>query len=129
MHLERCQDQNQRTLDEFYGEFLQADHSISREGAQAMLGLIARLRSQDDSRRVFGLTSHFQLCLLAVDDYTTPWHVAIDTLGAYGFRIHYLMPDHHAPWPGAQVSAQAHTEDDALRMVLHAMELSGGWQG
>ncbi|BCU79092.1 hypothetical protein [Luteolibacter sp. LG18] len=127
MHLERCQDQNQRTLDQFYGEFLAADNSPSREAAHAMLGLIGRLRSLDDPRRVHGLTSHFRLCLLAQDHHATPWHVTIATLGRDLYQIDYLMPDHHAPWPGARVSGEARGEEHALQMVLRAMDLSGGW--
>ncbi|MFD0894402.1 hypothetical protein KBB96_07055 [Luteolibacter ambystomatis] len=127
MHLERCQEQSQRTLDQFYEEFLRADHSPSREGARTMLGLIHRLRALNDPRRVHGRTSHFMLCLLATDHSLAPPHVTIHVNNGNGFRIDYLMPAHTAPWPGARVTAEAWTEDEALGMVLEAMDLSGGW--
>jgi len=92
-----------------------------------MLGLIRRLRALDDSRRIHGRTSHFTLCLLSMDHNMAPSHVSIVIHGGHGFRIDYLMPEHIAPWPGARVSAETWTEDEAVRMVLEAMELSGGW--
>ncbi len=43
MHLIRCQDQKQQTLEEFYAEIAENDR-VLREGAEGMLSLIERLR-------------------------------------------------------------------------------------
>src|SRR4051794_23375922 len=98
MHLTRCQDQNHVTLEAFYRERRDSDDFFSRKCGEAMLDLIARLRALPDERRVFGLTSHYHLCLLSQDTYTSPWFVnVIGTDREY--VIEYLMPKHEAPWP------------------------------
>jgi hypothetical protein len=93
-----------------------------------MLDLMSRLQALPDEQRVFGLTSHFRLCLLAKDDYVSPWLVIISALDKHNYFIEYLMPDNVAPWPGAYVRGQANSEDDAVRMIMIAMEKSGGWR-
>jgi len=126
MHLTRCKDQKQATLDEFYGERQDSDDSISRKCGEAMLDLMARLRALPNERRVFGLTSHYHLCLLSQDTYTSPWFVKV--IGADNdFVIEYLMPEHEAPWPHAYVRGEAHSSDEAVRMIMTGMEKSGGW--
>jgi hypothetical protein len=94
-----------------------------------MLALIERLRQLPGERRAWGLTSHYQLCLLAEDDWKTPRLVTIGALDHWNFFIEYLMPERLAPWPGARVTGQAESEDDAIRMILTAMARSEGWTG
>lgn len=127
MHLTRCTDQKPKTLDEFFEDMSQQDHVVSREGGRAMLGLMARLRALPDSRQVYGLTSHHRLCLLAVDSYQSPWFVIISALNNRNYFVEYRMPDDVAPWPHAYVRGEARSEDDAVAMVVTAMEKSEGW--
>jgi hypothetical protein len=37
------------------------------------------------------------------------------------------MPEKSAPWPGAYVKGEGRSLDDALKMVVIAMEKSEGW--
>jgi hypothetical protein len=124
MRLTRCKDQKSATLDEFYTEISEQD---TRECGKAMLDLIARLRALPDEKHVFGLTSLLRLCLLAEDTYKSPWFVIISALDKRNYFIEYRMPDDIAPWPDAFVRGKARSEDDAVRMIITAMEKSGGW--
>jgi hypothetical protein len=92
-----------------------------------MLALIARLRALPDERCVWGLTSLQRLCLLAHDTYKSPWFVIVVAVSDRYF-IEYLMPAAVAPWPEARVQGEAGSEDEAIRMILIAMERSEGWQ-
>ena len=127
MHLTRCKDQKHATLEEFYGEARDSSEPVSRSGAAAMLDLIARLRALPDGRQVFGLTSHYQLCLLAEDAYTSPWFVRVSASDERNYSIEYLMPKHESPWPHAYVRGEARSADVAVQMIQTAMEKSGGW--
>jgi hypothetical protein len=127
MHITRCHDQKSKTLDEFFEDVSQQDHVVSREGGKAMLDLMTRLRALSDSRQVYGLTSHHRLCLLAADSCQSPWFVIISALDKRNYFVEYLMPDDVAPWPHAYVRGEARSEDDAVKMVVTAMEKSEGW--
>ena len=127
MNLTRCQDQKSKTLDEFYTELSQQENVVSREGGKAMLDLIARLRALPDERQVFGLTSLSRLCLLAKDTYKSPWYVIISALDKHNYFVEYLMPEHSAPWPHAYVQGKPRSEDDAVQMIITAIEKSEGW--
>lgn len=128
MHLVRCKDQKRATLEEFYGEAAASDDPVSRKGGAAMLDWIARLRALPDDRQVYGLTSHYHLCLLSQDTAASPWFVIIVASDERSYYIEYLMPEHEAPWPNAYVRGEARSMDDAVRMVVTAMERSGGWR-
>lgn len=128
MHLTRCQDQKRQTLEEFYTEPAQSAEPVSREGGEAMLDLLARLRALPDERRVYGLTSLYRLCLLAQDTWKSPWFVIVSALDKQNYHIEYLMPERDAPWPHAYVRGEARSEDEAVRMILIAMEKSEGWK-
>jgi hypothetical protein len=127
MHLTRCKDQKHATLDEFYGEVAASREPVTRKGGEVMLDWIARLRALPDGRHVYGLTSHYRLCLLSQDSYTSPWFVIISALDERNLYVEYLMPEHEAPWPHAYVRGEARSIDDAVRMVVTAMEKTGGW--
>ena len=127
MHLVRCHDQKSKTLDEFYKEISEHDGAVDHEIGKTMLSLLARLRALSDGRCVWGLTSHYRLVLLAQDSYETPWFVIIAVLDSRNYFVEYLMPEHVAPWPQAYVRGEARTEDDAVQMVVTAMEKSEGW--
>jgi hypothetical protein len=93
-----------------------------------MVPLLARLRALADERRVYALTSHCQLCLLAEDSYVAPWLVVIEPHGTpIHSEVDYLMPEGRGPWPQARVRGSAQSEDEAVQMILTAMEASAGW--
>lgn len=127
MQLTRCKDQNQQTLEQFYGDNARDGDGFDRARGEAMLDLIARLRALPGNERAFGLTSHQRLVLLAEDSYTSPWYVVIAVLDRHNYHIEYLMPEHAAPWSGAYVRGECRTEDDAVEMIETAMDLCEGW--
>ncbi len=129
MQLIRCKDQKSGTLDEFYTEIRQHDSSYDQGGGAAMLDLINRLRALPDDRQVFGLTSLHKLCLLAEDTWESPWYVIIVASDKTRYWVQYYLPEKLAPWPEAQVTGEARSEDEAVQMILIAMEKSGGWKG
>lgn len=127
MHLTRCKDQKHATLEEFYGEMRDSHEPVTRKSGEVMLDLIARLRALPDERQIYGLTSHYQLCLLSQDTSTSPWFVKVSTLDERNYYIEYLMLEREAPWPHAYVRGEARSTDDAVRMIMTAMDKSGGW--
>lgn len=127
MHLTRCQDQKRQTLEEFYGEWRWTEDPDDHACGQVMLDLIERLRALPDERRVYGLTSHYHLWLLAEDTYTSPWNVSFIAASKEHYAIEYRMPESEAPWPHAHIRGVATSEDEAVQMILTAMEKSGGW--
>ena len=128
MHLERCKDQQSQTLDQFYERIANSGIESDRTRGNAMLALIARLRALPDERCVWGLTSLHRLCLLAHDTYKSPWFVIVVASDPSLYYIEYLMPAAVAPWLHAYVQGEARSEDDAIRMILIAMERSEGWR-
>ena len=81
-----------------------------------------------DGRRVFGLTSHYTLCLLAKNSYESSWFVRIIASGPQDSVVEYLMPERIAPRPNAYVRGEARSEEQAVQMVLTSMDESEGWQ-
>src|ERR1035441_1225379 len=118
---------NPRRLDTFYSKLNQSEETVSRKIGKATLDLIARLRALPDQRRIYGLTSHYRLCLLAEDADSSPWSVIVTALDKQDYVIEYLMPKRIAPWPDAYVRGEARSEDEAVEMILTAMEKSEGW--
>ena len=127
MLLERCKDQPSETLEESYIEISKGDSAVNRDGGAAMLDLISRLRRLPDPDRAWGLTSHDRLCLLASDTFASPWYVSVAAISRTSYWIEYLMPESLAAWPGARVHGEAHSEDEAVQMVMTAIDRSGGW--
>jgi hypothetical protein len=127
MHLIRCKDQKRQTLDEFYSELGRSDRFVDQNIGGAMLDLIARLRALPGEQQLFGLTSHYRLCLLDEDDYTAPWRVIISAVDRRDYSIQYLMPVRLAPWPNASVRGEARSIEAAVEMIIIAMEKSEGW--
>lgn len=120
------------TLDEFYADIAAHGTAIGSRTGSAMLSLIKRLRKLPDDRQVWGLTSLSRLCLLAQDeifknDVFVPWYVVVVAGGMNEYYVEYLMPEDIAPWPNAYVRGEARSEDEAVEMILTAMERSGGW--
>ena len=127
MHITRCHEQKSKTLDEFYSEIGEHDGAVDREIGRTMLHLLARLRALPDDHQVWGLTSHYRLCLLAQNSSTAPWFVIVAALDARNYYVEYLMPESVSPWPNAYVRGEARSEDQAVQMILTAMAKSEGW--
>lgn len=127
MKLERCKDQKSASLYAFYAKLLCSETDVERRIGQSMLSLISRLRALPDERQAWGLTSHYQLCLLAHNDGRTPRYVKILGIGDE-FTIEYLMPERKAPWPRAYVTGTAQSEERAAEMILKGMDESQGWK-
>jgi hypothetical protein len=124
MKLERCRDQPSKALDEFYGSLAASDHPESKSTGEAMLALLARLRMLDDPRQVWGLTSHYRLCLLARNTYQSPWYVIIIAISETLFAIEQFVGDHQ-DYERVQVGSL----DAAVTAILRAMDQSCGWAG
>jgi hypothetical protein len=127
MHLTRCQDQKSKTLDEFYTEISQSTERCSKAHGLAMLDLITRLRALRNEHKVYGLTSHHRLCLLAEDAHSSPWYVIVTPYDHTLYLVEYRLPPLLAPWPHAYVRGEAKSVDEAVSMILTAMAKSEGW--
>jgi hypothetical protein len=127
MHLTRCQghDAKPHAFEELYAESRMSEGF--RRSGEAMLRLIERLKALPDGRRVYGLISAFRLCLLAEDTYLSPWFVVIEASDQQTYHVEYLMPERLGPWANARVRGEARSEDEAVQMILTAMERSEGW--
>lgn len=124
MIIERSGEQKSKTLDAFYAQHAQQGMP---EGATAMLDLLAALRAHPDPRRVWGLTSLARLCFLAQDTWKSPWYVIVGALDQRNYYIEYRMPPDIAPWPEAYVRGEAQSQEEAVKMILIAMDASQGW--
>jgi hypothetical protein len=126
--LKRASCQPSRSLEEDYAEFaaLPPENPLSQVGKQ-MLTLLPLLSEALANRDIWALTSHARLCLLARDDWESPWLVQIEALSWGGFEIRYLLPQDAAPWPQATVLGFAVDAKSASAMIDTAMVRSGGF--
>jgi hypothetical protein len=127
MQLDRCADQGAQTLDEAYEAFARRGRKFGTDG-QAMLDLLAQLRSSPDERTAWGLTSHATLILLSTNLPLSPWYVKIFAPSYGGYHVEYLVPAAEAPWPNAYVRGEAETVHQAIEMIRTAMDRCGGWE-
>jgi hypothetical protein len=127
MQLVHCKDQATLPMERFYGDAAQHEGDFVRSRARLMIDLIARLRALPDDRCAWGLTSHMSLCLLSQDDCSSPRYVVVEALAQRCYFVEYLMPPALAPWRGAYVRGEARSEDEAVQMVVIAIDRSGGW--
>lgn len=125
MKITRRKDQS-GSLRDFYMEACASDDEVTSGIGLSMLHLIERLEASSDEREAWGLTSLYSLCLLPADENQSAQYVrVIATTGHY--CIEYRMPGDIAPWPDACVKGETSSEDEALRMIVLAMDRSGGW--
>lgn len=129
MALLQLHDGNVRELYESY------EHLRERYGRQddswmavadRMLQLLPYLEEVCRERVVWGLLSHYSLCLLSRRDLRSRPHVVV-AADSDGYRVSYKMQPKDAPWPHASVEGYAASTVDAARFVALAMERSGGW--
>ena len=130
MALKRAPAQASRDLYDYYREFLDWDlgpEDSSTQVATQMLQLLPVLEALCLNVTVWGLTSMQRLCLLADDDWRSPWFVIIQAKPMGGFQIQYRMSQAEAPWPNAIVEGFAEDKERACELIRIAMERSGGW--
>jgi hypothetical protein len=130
MALKRASTQSSRGLYEFYRQLV--DYDLGTEGSNTkvsrqMLELLPMLEDLFLSLNVWGLTSMERLCLLADDDWRSPWFVIIQAKPMGGFQIQYRMSQAEAPWPNAIVEGFAEDKERACELIRIAMQRSGGW--
>ena len=112
---------------QFYERHACSEDEVSRSIGEAMLVLLRELRESTAPHEVWGLTSHYHLCLLAENRCDTPWYVQV--IGYEGrYQIEYLVPQVEAPWPEARVRGDASSARAAVAMILTALVRSGGWR-
>ena len=127
MKIIRCRDQQHETLEEFYSKLAIGENSPLREAGKAMLDVLTGLKALPDERLVYGLSSMAQLCLLAHDDYKSPWYVIVSALDRRNYFVEYLMPENMSPWPNAYVKGAATSTDAAVELIQIAIDRSAGW--
>ena len=127
MSFQRATDQRHQSLREHYEKEANGTDPIVAESARLMIRLIEQLEVTFRDRDVWGLTSLYTLKLLATDDWRTPWYVSVRPPMGGRFTIDYLLPQAEAPWPDARVVGESESIEAAVKMILLAMERSGGW--
>lgn len=117
-----------QTLEETYLELAQ-DYPCMADFSDAMLTLLTRLQSLPDSREFVALTSHHALCFICGDSPGDFWHhlVRIGGSNKSSYSISCRMPDRIAPWQEARVEGMADSVDQAISMILKAIDYSEGW--
>jgi len=128
MPIKRASCQRSKSLEGFYEDVAASTDSVCSSIGRQKLELLPMLAEVCEPFAVWGLTSHYHLWLLAVDEPSTSWLVSISAFPGLGYRIQYRMAVSDAPWPEALVEGMAADEADACRLVLIAMKRSGGWQ-
>jgi hypothetical protein len=116
-----------KTLEDFYIE-LARDYPHFADCSDAMLMLLARLQSLPDPREFIALTSHSRLCFICDDSPDAFWYYLVEVSGGKnGYHISCRMPDRIAPWQEAEVEGMADSVDQAISMILKAIDYSEGW--
>lgn len=94
--------------------------------AVRMLELLPGLEKVCNDRVVWGLLSHYSLCLLSRRDFRARPHVVV-VADSSGYRVSYKMHPDDAPWPIATVEGHTDSSAEAAKLVAIAMDRSGGW--
>ncbi|MBT1711030.1 hypothetical protein KK062_22495 [Fulvivirgaceae bacterium PWU5] len=128
MPIQRSSDQKRQTLREFYIELKNYDSNpVWATRGQAMLDFLDLIDQNFKQTKIWGLTSHDTLLLLAEDNWESGWFVAISNIGTTGYHFEYRMPEHKSPWPNAIVKGVAPTIQDSMGYLAIAMKESEGW--
>ena len=131
MEIIRITDQKNGTLSEFYARESAGYRSRGDDTNADMIANMVRLLdvlSVADGPSLFGVTSHFRLRLLNVDDYRAPTvatiQPVIDGPKTFAFDIAYPMPIADSPWDNAWIRGLAFDAEMAIPMVLSAVRYS-----
>ena len=127
MPIKRASCQRSKSLEGFYEDVAASTDSVCSSIGRQMLELLPMLAEVCEPFAVWGLTSHYHLWLLAVDEPSTSWLVSISAFPGLGYRIQYRMAVLmlHGPkrlWRGWRLMKQMRADS------FIAMKRSGGWQ-
>ncbi len=93
-----------------------------------MRQLIMKLDERLTQTIVWGLTSHYLLCLMAVPTYDMgSWFVTMDPHYLSSFRISYRLPEGELPIPDSEISFRVKDVDLACERTILALRYSRGW--
>lgn len=115
MNIIRCSCQGSESVEEYYSKLYPTKLTAVRELAES-LSEISRFQE------AYALTSHSDLILQPIDNYTPPWCVIVRMPENVLFEVRYRMPDISSPWPGAYVFGEAQGIQDAVKMIVIGME-------
>jgi len=116
-----------KDLREFYSEAIQDSDFTTREIGKTMLEWVNRIELELPELRIWGLTSHYRLVLMATETYHGDWSVII--IGQKGnYRVDYLMPKEYAPWENAYVTGETTDFEEALKISIIGIKKSGAWK-
>lgn len=124
MQITGCHSEN---LKNYYSQ-LATNYPNEGVKAQTYLSLISGLEAVSDRRHIYCLTSVDRLCFLSEDNYETNWWVIAEVLQSGHFSIEYLMPENTSPWKNAYVRGEARNLEEAISMIMVAINNSEGWQ-
>lgn len=130
MALLDCIDGTARALYDSY-EYLRATYGKKHESwertATMMLAILPRLEELFAEREVWGLVSHYRLCLLSRRDFRARRHVTVGA-DARGYHVTYLLHREGTPWPGVEVWETLDGVEATLAGLPIFMERSEGWK-
>jgi len=126
MPIRRSKSQPSKSLREFYDGLENETEPHSGEVGNVMLKWIEGIEQALPNARIYGLTSHFHLILMPGETYEGPWAVRLIGNGM-DYKVSLLMSEEDAPWPGAYVSGECQTFEQALAMSLLAIRSCGYW--
>lgn len=129
MPIERCSDQKNQTLREFYSDLKKekSNPTVWQTKGQAMLDLLDLIDQNFKETKIWGMTSHDTLVLQAKDGWESGWFVAINNIGTKEYYFEYRIPEDKCPWPYAVVKGVAPTIMNSIKYLAIAMKESGGW--
>lgn len=126
MPIVRCKDQKRQTLEEFYSEWASYEDKFSIDLGKAILSIIEFINNTFIETKIFGLTSHAHLILLAQNSSESEWFVKLITNGLE-FYIEYLIPKENQPWENAIVKGETTSMEEFKNYIIIAMVESQGW--
>lgn len=131
MPIVRRFEQNKKTLEEFYKEFIPKPDDQIGDGGTPMLEVLESINAIFKETVLYGLTSHASLLLFNNDHKDSEYYIVINAFRSnyYGeYRIEYVIPGNDSPWKGATVNGTSQTLDEFEKMIIISMHKSGGWK-
>ena len=123
MKIQRCKDQKDKTLEEFYSELLASEDKILKSIGQSMLNLLAAISKESMPKNIYGLTSLYQLKLLAQDTFISAWYISIISCGYEKFFIDYLGDIENDKY----IRLEASNISETIKLIKLAIIKSKGW--
>src|SRR5687768_8618256 len=126
MPIRRCSEQKDKTLEEFYAEFIPDKNQFWADVGTSMLNVTKLINETFKQTTIYGLTSHATLNFLTQDNSLNDSLVSINSSGDE-FYIEYLMTESDRPWPNARVKGSTQSLDELKKLIIIAMTESQGW--